>query len=338
MTNQVNAPRSAEVGQANSSRIPNPLVAKKNLGLSAGVVVIIVVLLALGGSTAPEFATIDNLLNVVRAASITGIVALGLTFVTISGNYFSLSVAQTAVLASVVYASVASTSGFLVGILVTVAVCIAVGATQGAIVGVGGNPVVVTLAAGAAILGIILLITRSDRVRLTAPSDSLEVLVGRATPLGIPMAVWAFVLLAILCHLLLQRTTLGRRTILVGANKKTATAVGMNVRLIVIAVFSISALMAGMAGVLTAAEFGVADTAQFPGLDINAVAAVLVGGTAIKGGQGSIIQTCIGALFVSLLRNYLQIIGLSTGVQLVFVGAAVVVAVSAYALVKGTRR
>ncbi len=301
-------------------------------------VVIVVALMVIGGLTAPAFATLSNLMSVIRAASITGIVALGLTFVTISGNYFSLSVTQTAILSSVVYGWLASTSDFFVAFLVTVVICIVVGAIQGAIVGVRGNAVIVTLAAGAAILGIVLLMTDSVRVRLTAPADGLAVAVGRSTPLGIPMATWAFVILAIVAHLLLQRTTLGRRIILTGANKNTATAAGFDVRLLTIAAFTISAITAGLAGILTVAEFGVADTAQFPGLDINAVAAVLVGGTAIKGGQGSIIQTCIGAVFISLLRNYLQIIGLSTGAQLVFVGGAVVLAVSAYALVKGARR
>jgi ribose transport system permease protein len=310
---------------------------RRNLSLIVGIGVILV-LLVVGGITEPEFVTGPNFLNVVRAASITGIVALGLTFITISGNYFSLSVAQTAVLSSIVYATVASSAGFLPALVAVVLLCVLVGAVQGAIIGVGGNPVVVTLAAGAAILGIVLLVTNSVRVRLTVPGDSLAAGIGRSAPLGIPMATWSFLVLAVVGYLLLQRTTLGRRTMLVGANKSAAVAIGMNVRFVVISAFVISALAAGVAGILTAAEFGVADTAQFPDLDINAVAAVLVGGTAIKGGQGSIIQTCIGALCISLLRNYLQIAGFSTGVQLVFVGVAVVLAVSGYALVKGSRR
>ncbi len=337
MTNQATAaePLASQTSATDNAR--GGSFTRRNLSLIVGLAVI-VLLLVLGGITAPDFVTASNFLNVVRAASITGIVALGLTFVTISGNYFSLSVAQTAVLASIVYAGVASSAGFFVALIVTVVVCLVVGGVQGAIIGVGGNPVVVTLAAGAAILGVVLLMTNSVRVRLTAPPESLAVAVGRSAPLGVPMATWAFVVLAIICYLVLQRTTLGRRTMLVGANKSTAVAIGINVRFVVSAAFVISALAAGAAGILTAAEFGVADTSQFPDVDINAVAAVLVGGTAIKGGQGSIIQTCVGALFISLLRNYLQIVGLSTGVQLVFVGAAVVLAVAGYALVKGSSR
>ncbi|MEY9951309.1 ABC transporter permease [Leifsonia sp. EB34] len=308
--------------------------AKQYLGVIVAVVVV-VILLVLGALTAPNFLTVSNLLNVLRAASITGIVALGLTFVTISGHYFSLSVLQTAVLSSVVYAATASVAGFWGGLAAMVVTALVVGAVQGLVISVGGNPVVVTFAAGAAILGFVLWVTDSTRVLLHAPADSLAVQIGGATPLGIPMATWTFVVLAVVSHLVLQKTTLGRRTILVGANKATARAVGVNVRLVIVAAFVISALAAGIAGMLSAAEFGVADTAQFPNLDIDAVAAVLVGGTAIKGGQGSALQTVVGAIFISLLRNYLQIMGLSTGIQLLCVGGAVVLAVAGYTLMKG---
>lgn len=334
MRTALNEPQAAGAGPM----LPPPAVAapasrrRQGLVIGAGV---IVVLLIIGSLAAPEFVTVSNFLGVIRSASITGIVALGLTFVTISGNYFSLSVAQTAVLASVVYAAVASTSGFFVGILATIAVCLLLGLIQGVIIGAGGNPVVVTLAAGATTLGVVLLMTSSNRVRLTADPDSLAVAIGRSAPLGIPSATWAFAIVAVICYLILQRTSLGRQTILVGANRKTANAVGFNVRGVIIWAFVISALTAGFAGVLTAAEFGVADSAQFPDLDINAVAAVLVGGTAIKGGEGSILQTCIGALFIALLRNLLQILGLSTGIQLLVIGAVVTIAVCAYVLVKG---
>ncbi|MFE0351253.1 ABC transporter permease [Streptomyces griseoluteus] len=148
----------------------------------------------------------------------------------------------------------------------------------------------------------------------------------------------AFVVLAVACHLLLQRTSLGRHTVLVGANRRTAAAAAVNVKLVITIAFCISAVTAGLAGVLTAADFGVADSAQFTNVDINAVAAVLVGGTAIKGGEGSILRTCVGTVFVAALQNLLQVLGLSTGVQLTCVGAAVVLAVCSYALMKGRSR
>jgi ribose transport system permease protein len=309
--------------------------AKRTRRLAIGPLVVVAVaiaLLVIGKATTPQFVTGSNALTILRAASLTAIVALGLTFVTISGNYFSLSVAQTAVVASVLYASIGSSGGFVVGLIVALAVCTLLGAAQGAIVGLGANPVVVTFATGATVIGGVLVATHGNRVELHASGLATEL--GQSSPLGVPTETWAFVLCAVACYLVLERTTLGRRTKLVGANRDTAVASGLNVMRIVIAVFAISALVAAIAGVLTAAQFGVADSTQFTGTDINAIAAVLVGGTSIRGGEGSVQRTCMGAVFIAMLSNLLQVRGYSTGIQLTFIGLAVVIAVCAYGLVK----
>ncbi|MBV8221047.1 MAG: ABC transporter permease, partial [Solirubrobacterales bacterium] len=158
--------------------------------------------------------------------------------------------------------------------------------------------------------------------------------IGQASPLGIPTPTWAFGIVALLCYLILERTTFGRRTKLVGANRAAAVASGLNVMRTIMAVFAISALAAGIVGVLTAAQFGVADSQQFNGTDINAIAAVLVGGTSIRGGEGGVLRTCVGALFIAMLSNLLQVRGYSTGIQLTFIGVAVVIAVCVYGLIK----
>jgi ribose transport system permease protein len=292
----------------------------------------VVVLVVLGKLTTPQFVTGSNLLTILRAASLTAIVALGMTFITLSGNYFSLSVVQTSVVASVVYASVTSDSSVAVGLIAVLGVCAGLGLLQGAIVGLGGNPVVVTFAAGATLIGGVLVATNSNRVLLTA--GGLATQIGQASPLGIPTPTWAFGIVALLCYLILERTTFGRRTKLVGANRAAAVASGLNVMRTIMAVFAISALAAGIVGVLTAAQFGVADSQQFNGTDINAIAAVLVGGTSIRGGEGGVLRTCVGALFIAMLSNLLQVRGYSTGIQLTFIGVAVVIAVCVYGLIK----
>lgn len=297
-----------------------------------------VLLIAVGGASVPDFLSVSNMLSVIRAASITGIVAIGLTFVTISGNYFSLSVAQTAILATIVYSTAASMGGFFIGLVAVLVTCLVVGLLQGLVVGSGGNPIVVTLATGAIILALVLVATDGKRVRLIPPAGDSLSFFAQGSPFGVPFATWAFVVVAVLCHLLLKRTTLGRRIVLLGANRLTAVAVGFNVRWLIAAVFVLSAVLAGVAGILTASEFGVADASQFASLDIDAIAAVLVGGTAIKGGQGSILQTTVGVVFIALLNNFLQILGLSTGIRLSLVGAAVVLAVTAYSLIKERSR
>lgn len=296
------------------------------------VAAIVIALIVVGKVTTPQFITSANLLTVLRAAALTAIVALGMSFITLSGNYFSLSVVQTAVVASVLYASVTSGSGFVAGLVVALGVCLLLGAAQGWIVGLGGNPVVVTFAAGATVTGGVLVATHSNRIELHA--DGVATWIGQAEPLGIPTPTWAFGIMAVICYLILERTTLGRRTKLVGANRATAEASGLNVMRTIVAVFAISGLAAGIVGVLTAAQFGVADSQQFNGIDIDAIAAVLVGGTSIRGGEGGILRTCLGALFIAMLTNLLQVRGYSTGIQDTFLGVAVVIAVCGYGLIK----
>jgi ribose transport system permease protein len=300
------------------------------------VAAIVILLIVVGKVTTPQFMTGSNFLTILRAAALTAIVALGMCFVTISGNYFSLSVVQTAVVASVLYAAIASSAGFVAGLVVALAVCMLLGAAQGAIVGLGGNPVVVTFAAGAALIGVVLVATGNNRVQLNA--SGLATQIGQASPLGIPTPTWAFGIAAIACYLILERTTLGRGTKLVGANRATAQASGLNVMRTIVVVFAISAFAAGIVGVLTAAQFGVADSQQFNGIDINSIAAVLVGGTSIRGGEGGALRTCLGALFIAMLANLLQVRGYSTGVQDTFIGLAVVVAVCGYGLIKRRER
>ena len=295
-------------------------------------VAVVVVLVILGKVTTPAFITGSNLLAILRAASLTAIVALGMTFVTISGNYFSLSVVQTAVVGAVLYAAVASADGFVIGLIVALAACMVIGVAQGAVVGLGANPVVVTFAAGATLIGAVLVATSSNRVQLTA--GGLATQIGQSSPLGVPAPTWAFGIVAVLTYLVLERTTLGRRSKLVGANRAAAVAGGLGVLRTIMAVFAISALAAGIVGVLTAAQFGVADSQQFNGIDINAIAAVLVGGTSIRGGEGGVGRTCLGALFIAMLGNLLQVRGYSTGIQDTVTGIAVVIAVCGYGLVK----
>jgi len=325
------------------SKMPKPARARvepesaMHRRVPVGPVVVLLVALALlgvGRLTTPAFVTGTNMLTILRAASLTAIVALGLTFVTISGNFFSLSVAQTAVVGSVLYAALADRGGFALGLAGVLAVCLVLGAMQGAVVGRGGNPIVVTLAAGAAIVGVVLIATHNDRVLLTTPPGSLAVRFGQASPLGVPTQTWAFGVVAIACYLILSRTVLGRRTILLGANRRAAVATGMNAVRVIMFAFAISSVTAGIAGALTSAQFGVADSQQFNGMDIDAIAAVLVGGTSIRGGEGSVLRTCIGAVFIAMLRNLLQIRGYTTGVQLTVEGITVVVAVCAYAFIK----
>lgn len=296
----------------------------------------LVALFVFGATATPGFLGVDNLLNIVRAAAIIGTVALGMTFITISGNFFSLSVAETAAFAAVMFAGLMRAEVPIgLTILAVLAFAVGVGLIQGAFVGRGANPIITTLGAGAVLFGLTALIT--DNRTINIGSDMAEWL-GRGRPVGIPNQTWLFVVLTIVGTIILSRTRLGRQIYLVGANRAAARASGISITGATLFAFAASAVTAALAGIMTASQFSQGSTTQFADLTIPVVAAVLVGGTAIAGGQGSMLRTMLGAVFIALLQNIMLLRGIETGWRLLLTGAIVAFAVSLYAISRGRGR
>jgi ribose transport system permease protein len=300
----------------------------------AGVVVLL--LLVIGKATTPQFVTGQNLIGVVRSASITGIVAIGVTFITISGRFFSLSVEQTGALAGIILAmSLNAGFGTALSLLVVLAAVVALGAIQGVAVARGANPIITTLGAGGVLVGASALLTGNQTK--TFSSGALSWL-GNGTLLAIPAQTWVFFAITAAAAILLTWTRAGRTITLTGTNQRTAVACGLSVRRATVLAFILAALAAGIAGVLVAVQSGQADVGQMSGTNLDAAAAVLIGGTAIQGGEGSVVRTAFGAAFVVLLQNFAIIRGYSYGVQVLFEGVAVTIAVSGFWLLRQRSR
>lgn len=297
-----------------------------------GVAGIVVLLFIVGGLTTPVFLTAENLLNIVRAASLTGIVALGMTFITMSGNFFSLSVQQTAAFAAITYAATTGWGWPLgVAIVATLALAATIGLLQGGIVAAGANPIITTLGAGAAIFGLAAFLTENRTIRVGETSSEW---LGRGRPLGVPTQSWAFIILTIVAIVVLSRTRFGRSVTLVGANAAAAVASGIRRGFVAIAVFTVSSLVAGLAGIFLSAQIGQGIVNQFNTLNIDVIAAVLVGGTAVQGGDGSMLRTTVGTLFIAVLINLMLLRGYSFGMRIFLEGVAVTIGVSAFTLLR----
>jgi len=289
-------------------------------------------ILIAGGVTTSEFLTVDNVLIVVRAASITGIVALGMTFVTLSGNFFSLSVEQTAALSSIIFAEGLSHQfGLAASLVLALLGSLVIGAGQGLVVAAGLNPIVTTLGAGAALYGFAAVVTHNEVVNFSSSSSDW---IGRARPLGIPTQSWAFGIFTLIATLVLTRTRFGREVYLVGANRAAARASGLGIGKTTVVAFVLSALAAGIAGVFTAAQITQAPLTQFNGLNIDVIAAILVGGTALQGGEGSTLRSALGAVFIALLANFLLLRQVTFGTRTLVTGLIVVVATSTFHLLR----
>lgn len=294
--------------------------------------VAVVLLLVVAKITTPEFLTPDNFLGVVRAASLTGIAALGMTLLTIARYYFSLSVEQTAALSAIGFALALQNGAGLVGaLLIALAAAAVVGVLQGVVVARGANPIITTLGAGAALFGVAAVITDAKTIYISDPAVDF---LATGTPLGLPTQTWAFLILTVLAAVVLGQTRIGRMVTLVGSNPAAARTSGMSVGATTLFVFAGSAVAAGIVGVFVASTAHQGVVNQVPGLNFQAVAAVLVGGTAIQGGDGSMLRTTLGAIFITLLQNLAVIRGYGTGAQILFQGLAMVVALGAFSLVR----
>ncbi len=293
---------------------------------------VVVALILFGMITTPEFVTKDNIINVLQAASITGIAALGMTFITASGSFFSLSVQQTAALSAILFAFALRDGWPLaLAIVVVLAAAAVVGVLQGGVVAAGANPIITTLGAGAALFGLSAALTGNRTIRLETDAANW---IGQARPLGIPTQVIAFIALTVLAALLLSKTRTGRETLLVGANREAAYSTGLRVGRTLLLAFVITGAAAGICGILVASQIEQGIVNQFPSLNIDVIAAVLVAGTAVQGGDASMWRTALGACFIALLQNLMLLRDYPFGVRTLIVGMAVLVGVVLYTQVR----
>lgn len=269
----------------------------------------------------PNFLTADNIRAILRNASIVGIVAVGMTPVTLSGNFVSLSISQSAMLAMVSFVALLG-AGWpqAAAILIVVVGLIGVGVLQGAIVAAGLNPVITTLAAGAIIFGVVSELTGGGIVRARENAAAW----GGGSVAGVPIEVIVFFAFTAVVSLLMSATVLGRETTLVGANRATAEISGISFARVTIVAFAILSVGLALAGVLNGARYGQATAVFFPDLTINVIAAVLVGGTAIQGGRGSPLRSAGGAVLIAVIANMMVLNDFSTGGRMAVQGGVVV--------------
>ncbi|WP_215452568.1 ABC transporter permease [Streptomyces sp. ATCC 21386] len=282
----------------------------------------LVALLVLGAVT-DRFYTFDNLRAVFTSASLVGIAALGLTLIVIAGTSVSLAISETASVCAMVFL-VTQSWGLVPSLLATLAVGAAITALQGLAVGYGeANPIVLSIAAGFALVGVATWVTGGTSV---APQGAGYIHLN-ATPGGIALSVYVLVVFTVLLELLLRRSGFGRTLYLTGENRRAATAAGLAVgRTITIAwllagaLFAVAASFSGAFNTTTNINLGGT-------LTFDAIAAVLVGGTPIAGGSGSAVRTLCGAVLIAALSDVLLLRGYSTGAQVLVKGLIVLAVV-----------
>lgn len=297
-----------------------------------GSIVVLALVVFVASVSFDSFATVGNAQNIAIQSSFLAIVALGMTFVIISGG-IDLSVGSVYALGGVL-AAYGIQWGSLVGLLLPLVVCGAIGLLNGALVAYGRlAPFIVTLATLLGARGLLLAITDEGSTTRLMPRDDWLTQLGQGTFLGLGIPVWITVVLFALGFLLLQRTAFGHATFAIGGSHEAAVLMGLPVRRNTMLLYLGSGLAAGLAGALAAAYSASGVTIVGEGLELEAIAAVVIGGTLLTGGAGTVVGTLAGVLLLRVIQNVINQIGtLSSHYQSVVSGAflAVVVAVQAY--------
>jgi ribose/xylose/arabinose/galactoside ABC-type transport system permease subunit len=323
------APTSAYAAAAARWRRAGGVGIATDIALVAGGVAMIV-----AGMMTHRFFSLDNARAILASTALVGITAIGATMVMIAGGTVSLAVSQTATVVAMIFLS-AQRFGLTVAILLALVCGAAVTALQGAVVGFWtANPIVLTIAVGFAIGGVATWISGGTTVYPKATGfESLN-----STPLGLPLAVYVLLAVALLAQWLLVRTTAGRQMYLLGENPAAARAAGLPAGRITVIAWAFFGVCIALTGVFLA-SFNTSANAELGGtLSLDAIAAVLAGGTAIGGGKGSALRTLGGAVLISVISDLLLLRGLSTGVQLLVKGLLVLLVVIAVHLRAGRVR
>ena len=274
-----------------------------------------------------SFATTDNASNIAIQTSFLAIVALGMTFAIISGG-IDLSVGSVFALGGVL-AAYGSQYGFLVGLGLPLLAGAAIGLINGVLVAKGGlAPFIVTLATLLGARGLLLAITDEGSTTFLVPRDSAFLELGRGELLGLGYPVWMALVLALLAGVLLQRTSFGQSVFAIGGSQDAARLMGLPVARATMGVYVLSGILAALAGALLAARSGSGVPIVGVGLELNAISAVVIGGTLLTGGAGGISGTVAGVLLLGVIQNIINQIGsLNSSLQAVVSGAFLILVV-----------
>ena len=292
-----------------------------NIGLIAAFIAIV----AAGSVLSPYFLTASNVLTILTTASVIGVISVGMTFVILAGG-IDLSVGAIVALAGVCATTNGSQSlGWVPMVGICIAVSAAVGLLNGALIAYGRLvPFIATLAMLVAARGLAQHI--SGGVPQTV-NDATFNDIGSALVLGVPLPVWVFAAVVVVGWVVLNRTTFGRRTIAIGGNAEASRLAGINVARQTLLLYIISGVCAGIASVLLTARLtsGSNDVGNL--YELDAIAAVIIGGTRLTGGRGTLAGSIVGVLIFTLISNIFVLENLPSDIQSIAKGVIIVAAV-----------
>lgn len=289
----------------------------------------LLVLITIVTILSPSFLSTKNIFNILRQTSVNGIIAAGMTFVILTGG-IDLSVGSILAISGAVCASLlASGQNIIIAVLAALIIGAMVGFLNGFIITKGKlQPFIATLATMTILRGLTLVYT--DGKPITLGSGDLAIKfgqIGGGKIFGIPTPALIMILVFTICTFVLKNTQMGRYTYALGSNEEATKLSGLNTDKIKIAVYTISGILASVAGIIITSRLFSAQPTAGDGYELDAIAAVVLVVTSLTGGKGKITGTIIGALIIGVLSNALNILDVSSYYQMMVKGAVILVAV-----------
>ncbi len=319
------APSETDLAKRNTSILQ--WVAERGIFLFTALLIVLAALFING------FASVVNITDVFNRAAPIGIVAVGMTFVVISGNYLDLSVVAQVATAAVIFIGVSNNYNIPVAVLAALVVALLYGAINGVAVGYfKANAVIVTLSTTYIGLGILRWLSGGSI--FFGPSDGPIKAMGEIKIATIPLSMIVLVVMALVLSFVLRRTTFGFLVRSVGSNPEATRLSGVSTPRVVLGAFVITAIAAMIGGFVLAAFSNTAVSSMATGFDFRALAAIIIGGTSVFGGRGSVLRTLLGVIFISVLTNVLVLSKIGFGWQQIAIGVLIVFAVSVDALAR----
>ena len=293
------------------------------LGPLIGLFLLVIVITLLN----PSFLSINNLFNVLRQVSISALIAFGMTFVILTGG-IDLSVGSTLALTGAVAASLlASGMDPIIAMGIALILGLILGAINGVIITKGKvAPFIATLATMTIYRGLTLVYTEGRPISGLGDSMAFQ-LFGKGYFFGIPVPVVTMILTFAVLYFILHKTTFGRRVYAVGGNEEASRLSGISPDRVKIAVYAITGLLAAMSALILTSRLNSAQPTAGESYELDAIAAVVLGGTSLTGGKGWIFGTLVGALIIGVLNNGMNLIGVSSFFQQVVKGIVILLAV-----------
>ncbi|MFG1172812.1 ABC transporter permease [Erwiniaceae bacterium CAU 1747] len=297
----------------------------KTLRQYGGILAGLLVLLVLFSAVNRSFLTVSNLTNILLQVSIIAITAYGMTYVLLLGD-IDLSVGSTIALVGT-FSALGLSFGlpFLLVLPLSMIAAMAIGFINGSLTALAGIPsFIVTVATMGIFRGVAYVVTDGTPVMI---KDETFLAIGNGELFYLPVPVWILLVLLVVNHFILSKTTFGRKIYITGGNKEAAMYSGINVPALKVKVFMIAAVMAGISGMILASRLYSGQPNAALSYELDAIAAAVLGGTSLNGGYGTVIGTLIGALIIGVINNGMNLMNVPYFYQMMVKGMVILIAV-----------